>query len=148
MSTIADPHLFDEIREALVAYYDHPTPWPEPTDASDVSAAKTRRRAAQHDRARKLVNQALAHGLTMRRIASHTQLPGKLIIPLIDDLQARADAYAAELHHLERAMEEIRAMRATEARQRHRAGEKKTALAASYRVTRVTLDKWLDDTDA
>lgn len=145
MATIAeDQDLLRRITAALIDYYDHPVQRLGDDVPLLTQVDSTRRRAAQQDLAARLVNEALRRGISHRQISSASQLPGKLIIPLIEDEQHRSDAYAAELHHLERAVEEIRDMRIRRARWRRSNGEKKVDLADSYGVTRPTLDKWLD----
>lgn len=105
---------------------------------------------AQKERdARTMVTRALNPdtGIAMRQLAGDTRLSGLLIIRLIDDPQVRADAFAAELYHLERALGDVRRARAHDARDRYRQGQQekgiKVRLAESYGVTRPTLDAWL-----
>lgn len=149
MASIAqDRDLIDRTRAALVAYLDHPTPLPSDGAAWTETRDYAARRVGQAARARALVNACVRDGITVQRITATTALPASAILPLIADRQAKADALAAELHRLERAAAGIREMRATEARHRLAEGEAKTDLAASFGVTRVTLDKWLAGDDS
>jgi DNA-binding transcriptional regulator LsrR (DeoR family) len=132
--------------KAVVDYYDRPITALDETWAIDLRIDADRRRKAQGETARRLVNEVLAEGGSHRQIAVAAHLPGLLVIKLITDTQEAADAYAAEIHHLERSLNEVRDARIRDARLRYEAGEKKTDLAASYGVTRPTLDKWLDAT--
>jgi len=91
------------------------------------------------------VRRVLDHGGSIHQIATRSDVAAADIIVLIDDAQTRADAYAAELARLESEADAIRRVRTRDARARLAAsgGRGKSALARSFRVTRVTLDEWL-----
>lgn len=101
---------------------------------------------------RRQMRAARDHGLTVRQIASHARVPAGQVLRWIDDPRERAEAYAAEIHHLERAAAVWRLQRAREVDALYRddpatgrKGMTKVALAELYRVSRPTIDAWLQD---
>jgi transposase-like protein len=141
-----DQALLNKVRAALVDYYDHPVV----VDAGHYieQAVQNGRRHEQEQKAIRLVEQALRQDITVRRIAAHAGIPGTLVTPLVQDPCVRAAAYEAEIHHLERQIAQVRYHRGGDVFARVTAGESKTEVAASYGVSRVTLDKWLADFQA
>lgn len=96
-------------------------------------------------------------GITHRRIAAYSRVPGAWLIGWYDQPAERAQAYAAEIHHLER---ELAALRLGRARYVDRLrnprqypgrpatpGMTKVALAETFKVSRPTIDGWLADAE-
>lgn len=133
----------DTAAKALAAYYDAESRYAGDGSTPAQQTAASKQWDSDHRSAVDAVARVLTAGGSIRQISAVSHVPGHLIIDLIEDDQARADAYAAELYHLERAMDIVRKKRIADARLRHKQGESKTALADSFDVTRVTLDKWL-----
>ena len=78
----------------------------------------------------------------MRQIAQRAHLPGRLVIAFVEDPQARADTFAAEIHHLSMLCGRCRRCgRGTPGSATPAHVARKPALAESYGVTRPTLDK-------
>lgn len=134
----------DAAAKAVVDYYDHPVETPPHATHPAANRDRSQQREWQWETAVKTVRRVLANGGSVRQVAVAAHLPGHLVIAFVEDAQARADAYVAELHHLERQMDAVREMRAKDARARRADGEEKVSLAASFAVTRPTLDKWLN----
>jgi hypothetical protein len=131
---------------ALRDYYDRPVTAP---NGDDPTGSYTRQRVQQGNDAVTMVARSLKAGITMRHLAMDSHLPGLLIIQLIEDAQQRADAFVAEIHHLERSLDAVRQARIKDAQARFHAGEcYKTKLAASLKITRPTLDAWLSQDPA
>lgn len=128
----------------LLDYYERPVTAP---DGDDPTGSYRKQRDQQSRDAHTMVTRALKAGVSTRRIAAESHLPGLLVINFVDDPQDRADAYAAEVHHLERSLEMVRQARAKDARDRYYEGQAekgiKARLAESYGVSRPTLDAWL-----
>lgn len=96
---------------------------------------------------RYLVGRCLDEGITLQRLADCARVPGHLLLQFVDDAQRKADAYTAEIHRLERTLDTVRRDRAHLAVVRVRDGEQKTAVAASFGVSRPTLDAWIANAD-
>lgn len=104
---------------------------------------------------RVLLDRCLRAGVTVRLLALKSGVAGHLLVPLIDHPQQRADAYAAEIHNLERALETVRSQRmqaaVAEVREgeelsrleRNAAGLEKQQVAKRWGVSRPTLDAWI-----
>lgn len=104
---------------------------------------------------------ALTLGFTPRHLASTARVPGRWLIARLPQLGQRADAYAAEIHHLERELAAVRADRALDVwHQRNPLATRvsydsepkavhppatKVLLAETFRVSRPTIDVWLED---
>lgn len=132
LAHLDDRQLTDQTCEALRAGYDDPARIDRQTLA--------------------LVDAAIRRGITARRLASHARVPGGWVIERLARPQDRAEAYAAELHHLDRAQRQIHLARARDAwRLLHNPdpGRKttKVELAATFGVSRPTLDSWLAQGD-
>ena len=101
------------------------------------------------------IDQARRLGITPRRIASHCRVPGLYVIRWFSNPAELAAAYAAEIHHLEREAAAVRRTRARYVRALVtqdltsdgdlRAPMTKTAAAATFKVSRPTIDAWLED---
>lgn len=134
-----------ETVKTLIDYYDHPVTTPD--DVGWLEADGFGKRRAQQSRdATTMISRALKAGISMRQIAADAHLPGALVINLIEDPQQRAEAFTAELHHLERALGLVREAQRRDARDRFANGEAKSNLAKSLGITRRTLDAWLATT--
>lgn len=99
-----------------------------------------------------LLAEALHRGITPRLIAGLARVPGRWLIARIKDSAARAEAYRAEIAHLDREIELLRQDRALDvwrqARDRVRRepdAKTKTQIAAEHGVTRATINDWIDD---
>lgn len=145
---ITDPKnrnaLLVEIRAALLAYYGdpiQPRPGADWTEVRDTQVA----REEQSDQLRSLINRAVVGGITHRQIAAATQWSGRVILGWIDDAKTRAEAGALEQHHLEREIKLLRADRQRDAYARRVGGEDKNDIAASFDISRPTLDSWLSE---
>lgn len=135
-----------ETVKTLIDYYDHPVTTPPDVDGLEAHGFGKRRSQQGRD-AQTMVTRALKAGISMRQIAADAHLPGTLVINLIEDPERRAEAFVAELHHLDRSRAQVRAAQRRDARDRFAAGEAKSSLAKSFGVTRVTLDAWLAAAD-
>jgi hypothetical protein len=136
-----DRDILDALAPLLVQAWEHGG-WirdQAPTDDGlSLPADLTRRIRHEMWRARRA-------GLTHRQIALRARIPGREVIRWVEDPQERAEAYTAELHHLEREKANVRRDRARDARVQFEAGGKKIQLAALFGVSRPTLDEWLTD---
>lgn len=96
--------------------------------------------------------EVLSRGITVRQVASHARLPGRWLISWVRDPAARATAYRAEIHHLERELTAVRRDRArdvyflTRRETPPQPGQlSKTAAAETFDVSRPTIDAWIAD---
>lgn len=99
---------------------------------------------------REAMSRARERGITHRQISSYCRVPGRWLLAWYDDPAERAEAYAGEIHHLERELAAVRLDRAryVDVLRNPRLGSEpmtKVALAETFKVSRPTIDDWLDD---
>ena len=133
---LTDPDLLDRAAAALRTLYDD---YQRPPRIGEPVPGEPE--------VRQWVAECARRGLSHRQLASHARVPGRWLIHYLPGAEQRADAYRAEIHHLERELAAVRADRAADvAELTDRRGEQphtKTAVAAMHGVSRVTLDEWI-----
>lgn len=112
-----------------------------------------------HGDIRLLFDRCAREGITPRLLSADSGIQGLLLMQFIDNPQRRADAYAAEIYHLERELDMVRTARAASAvaeyrdaleltpQERARLRVRKFDIAQRWGVTRVTLDAWIASAD-
>ena len=100
-------------------------------------------------KAAKAVTKAITAGASHREIAVSVGCDGLTVIHLIQDVNARTEAFAAERHHAERYVATVKEATASHARQVIGAagGKGKSTLADKLGISRPTLDAWIADDD-
>lgn len=166
--------ILERLTPLLVASYEDDTPAVLPTeprgqrarDLLDYVGAARLTRARQ---IRGLIAECRRAGITPRLVSSRTRLPGLWVLCWWPYPADRAAAYQAEVHHLDRALNEARRERAAYAAAlvadrtigyvpdpdlvrspTNHDGKPltKVAVAELFSVSRPTLDGWIDDAHA
>lgn len=86
--------------------------------------------------------------ITHRQIASLASVPGLLVARLINHDQTRMEALVVERAAAERYVEDVRGAIRLEAIRAHGRGDRKTTIHRTLGISRVTLDDWLDKSQA
>ncbi len=101
------------------------------------------------------VDKCLQQGITIRWLSNATGVSGSQLLGLVDDPRRRAAAHLAEIHHHERALEELNLERkravvaefheggALSNIERRITGLQVTDIAARWGITRPTLYAWV-----